>query len=402
MIITESRYITIEKLSALLLTTFVLLQSCEQPEIVATAIKLSMNELILEKEANDTLAVTFTPANASDKSLTWTSLNPDVATVADGVVVGVEAGSTEILVSNGELTDKCKVTVVISATTVTLNKESVELSIGSIKYLTATVTPSNTTDIVEWSSSAENIATIKDGVVTAVAVGSSIITATAGTQTAKCKVVVKEPFIIEAVDMGLSVKWANANLGAEGPGDYGDYYAWGDVETYYLCQDPFLWKEGKEEGYVWSLYKWGDAQNGLLTKYNTDAAYGTKDNRTVLDPEDDAAHVTLGGGWRMPTAKEMEELRTKCEWTRVTENGVYGYRVTGLNGNSIFLPAAGRLCGTKITYAGVSGYYWSSSLDLVYDRYPSLAVGVSLSSVDVNWCACSRCWGLSVRPVSEQ
>ena len=106
-----------------------------------------------------------------------------------------------------------------------------------------------------------------------------------------------------------------------------------------------------------------------MTKYSTDSFYGTVDNKTVLDLEDDAAYVNMGAEWRMPTYDEQEELRNNCTWTWTTQSGTEGYRVTGPNGKSIFLPAAGSidesgLSGTDPDGDGADSYgdYWSASL----------------------------------------
>ena len=139
----------------------------------------------------------------------------------------------------------------------------------------------------------------------------------------------------EYVDLGLSVKWATCNMGASSPEEYGDYYAWGETET--------------KSTYDWNTYKWCKGSENTLTKYCTDSDYGTVDNKTVLDPEDDVAHVKWGGNWRMPTDAEIEELRENCIWKWTTQNGKNGYKVTSKkNGNSIFLPLRR---DTAFTYA---------------------------------------------------
>ncbi len=189
------------------------------------------------------------------------------------------------------------------------------------------------------------------------------------------------------VDLGLpsGLLWATCNVGADIPEDYGDYFAWGETAT--------------KDDYDWSTYKWcnGDWGNLVLTKYCTDSYYGTVDNKTVLDPEDDAAHVNRGGDWRMPTTEEWIELHDKCTWTWTTLGGKNGYCVTGSNDKFIFLPAAGYRPGTVVSNAGSGGYYWSSSL---YSSDPSDAYFMGFDSGFVypqyyN----SRYYGLSVRPV---
>lgn len=212
--------------------------------------------------------------------------------------------------------------------------------------------------------------------------------------------------IPEAVDLGLSVKWASFNLGASSPEGYGDYYAWGETEPYYLpghaYDGPFCdWKDGKSAGYNWDSYKWCNGWSSTLTKYNTSSSYGTVDNKTVLEPKDDVAHVKLGGKWRMPTDAEWTELREKCTSTWTTNyngTGVKGRIVTATNGNSIFLPAAGRRYSTNLYNAGSYGYYWSSSL---HTDGPSYAWYVYFYSDFVIRYYYYRYLGISVRPVSE-
>ena len=202
--------------------------------------------------------------------------------------------------------------------------------------------------------------------------------------------------IPKSIDLGLSVKWASFNLGASSPEEYGDYYAWGETEPYYISQDPLVWKEGKESGYAWSSYKWCMGDWNMMTKYCNDSYYGYNgfsDTKTVLDLEDDAANVNLGSKWRMPTDAEWTELREKCTWTWTLQNGVNGWLVTASNGNSIFLPSADY---RRDIYFGTDGGYWSSSLDT---SYPSFAWSVSFVFNSVLRDYNLRCLGFSVRPV---
>ena len=188
----------------------------------------------------------------------------------------------------------------------------------------------------------------------------------------------------EAVDLGLSVKWATFNVGATKPEEYGGYYAWGETE--------------EKENYSWSTYKWYNGSYGTLTKYCTNSTYGTVDNKTILDPEDDVAHVKWGGNWRMPTTEEQQELIYNCSWEWTTLNGVSGYKVTGPNGNSIFLPAAGYRSGADAYGRGYSGNYWSGSLS---SDGSSDAYGLGFSDGYYDWSIDSRYFGRSVRPVSK-
>ena len=192
----------------------------------------------------------------------------------------------------------------------------------------------------------------------------------------------KVPF--EAVDLGLSVKWAAYNVGATKPEEYGGYYAWGEIE--------------EKEDYSWETYKWCNGSYDTMTKYCTNSNNGTVDNKTVLDPEDDVAHVKWGGDWRMPTKAEQDELRNNCTWAWATQNGVNGYKVTGPNGNSIFLPAAGYRYGTDVYDGGDYGRYWSGSLNSYYSFD---AFNLYFYDYNFDWNLYNRSFGRSVRPVSK-
>ncbi len=189
----------------------------------------------------------------------------------------------------------------------------------------------------------------------------------------------------EYVNLGLSVKWATCNVGATTAEGYGDYYAWGETDT--------------KRTYDFDTYKWCKGDWNAITKYCTDSEYGTVDNKKTLSTTDDVAHVKWGGNWRMPTRAELDELRTKCEWTWTTKNGVRGYRVTGPNGNTIFLPAAGyRLRSVELYGAGETGCYWSSSL---YESNQNVAISLTVYSHGVRCDGSTniRYNGESVRPV---
>ncbi len=207
----------------------------------------------------------------------------------------------------------------------------------------------------------------------------------------------------EAIDLGLSVKWASFNLGATKPEEFGNYYAWGETEP--------------KEDYSWSTYKWCRGTESTLTKYclNLDYGYnGYSDDNTILDPEDDAATVNLGGNWRMPTMSEWHELINNCTWTKTTQNGKVGYlgisKITGYTNQSIFLPAAGAYGGT--TYYGLFdgdegfGYYLTSLLN-PFEPCNALGSGFIFWSdyqgdsyfdeeIEDEF---TRCVGVSVRPV---
>ena len=206
------------------------------------------------------------------------------------------------------------------------------------------------------------------------------------------------------VDLGLSVRWAEYNVGAFNPEDYGDYFAWGETEPYYdagLAQDnpQTHWKDNKAAGYDMSTYKYCKGSTITLTKYCNRSEYGYNgfaDNKTTLDPEDDVAHVKWGGSWRMPTKEELEELRDSCTWVFTTRNNVKGYVISsnkpGYTERSIFLPTSGNRIDTNLYNVGVEFGLWSNSINT--DR-PSLAWILSYKTMDY----IGRGFGFSVRPV---
>ena len=189
------------------------------------------------------------------------------------------------------------------------------------------------------------------------------------------------------VDLGLSVKWATCNVGALKPEDYGDYYAWGEIDT--------------KSSYTWTNYRFrtsGDSYSNVqFSKYNTSSSYGTEDNNTSLEMSDDVARQKWGGSWRMPTKDEFAELLNNCTWTQTTLNGVNGYRVTsnkfGYTDRSIFLPSAGWRYNTDLRFVGSSGNYWSSSLDTGRPYYALILNSGHFTS------GSDRSLGQSVRPV---
>jgi uncharacterized protein YjdB len=164
--------------------------------IAVESVSLSPTELTLTEGENASLAFTISPSNASIKDVTWKSNSTSVATVSQsGRVDAVSVGTAQITVTteDGKKTATCTVTVkakVIPVTGVSLNKTSMALLIGGTEKLTATVSPSNATNKnVTWSSSNSSVATVdSNGNVSAIKVGTAIITVTAedGGKTATC------------------------------------------------------------------------------------------------------------------------------------------------------------------------------------------------------------------------
>lgn len=189
---------------------------------------------------------------------------------------------------------------------------------------------------------------------------------------------VDESAVADAIDLGLSVKWASCNVGADSPEDYGDYFAWGETTTKSSYSNSSSLLSDVLDISISGLKSLGiiDA-NGNLT-----AAY-------------DAATVNWGDEWRMPTSDEIKELVNNCTWRWTTQNGVYGYKVVGPNGNSIFLPAAGNHDDTEVSYRGSYGYYWSATPRGEYIWVYSLYFSNSNYSNNTNF----DFYGFTVRPV---
>ena len=215
----------------------------------------------------------------------------------------------------------------------------------------------------------------------------------------------------EYVDLGLSVKWATCNVGADSPEGYGDYFAWGEILPYYADgysqESPCThWRESMTtgagntvltSGYAWKSYSQGGSS--IFAEWTTPPYDATT---KILKSDYDAATADWGSGWRMPTKEEWKALydNTTNAWTDNFNNtGVAGRVFTSKTDSSkfIFLPAAGYRNGTSLSYAGSGGYYWSSSLstDSPNDAYFMYFYSGGVHPQDGS----SRCNGFSVRPV---
>ena len=187
----------------------------------------------------------------------------------------------------------------------------------------------------------------------------------------------------EAIDLGLTVKWATKNIGSSAPEEYGSYFSWGEIIPKTTLD--------------WENYKWYNMSSGIFTKYNNTYTYGHVDNKTILDTSDDAARINWGGSWRIPTKEEVEELYNYCIWTWIDIDGVKGYKVTSkVNGNSIFLPAAGYFRQNILYTAGTHSVYWLNLLNTDDPDY-SLVSEFNMDYMDItNY---ERYYGLPIRPV---
>ena len=372
------------------------------------------------------ISASVIPTNYTPNTVSWYSTNTAVATVSGGTVTTVAPGECDIIANCATLQAICHVTVTSTRVTITLDKHEAKVLPNHMLTLTATCSPmptdltvmssDNTIAMPRLINGSIQVLGLKEGTAT-ITVGS--VDGTANTDAcivtvcteigdsnrdgyvnisdvtllidyllnsndnginltnADCnkdgKVNISDvttlidyllsglwpwspPHDADWVDLGLpsGTLWATMNVGASIPEDYGDYFAWGETEP--------------KESYSWSTYKWCNGSDHTMTKYCTDSNYGTVDNKTELDLEDDAAYMNWGSSWRMPTTEQQKELVMNCNWTWTTSNGVNGYLVTGPNGNTLFFPAVGLRGYTNINGTGECGYYWSSTLFPVYSN----------------------------------
>lgn len=282
-----------------------------------------------------------------------------------------------------------------------LSQTSAEIEKGETLQLTATVLPEDADDkSVTWESTNSMAAKVDaNGLVTGTGKGRTniICRAADGSEVwAECQVKVNAEIVPgnhEYVDLGLptGTLWATTNVGADAPEEYGFYYAWGETEP----KDDYTWVTYKwmTEGYSdWTginKYTFDDEQTGAVW-YDVSGNF-IGDGLTELLPEDDAATVNWGSQWQMPSIAQFQELidNTTAEYKEL--NGVWGYLHTGTNGNSIFLPNAGRYDGTSISAGSCN--YWTRETKDCSDYGGSYYE----SAVTYN----SRLYGYSIRPVRK-
>ena len=290
----------------------------------------------------------------------------------------------------------------ILVSSIELNETSLTLNVEETALLKATVHPEYADNKkVWWESSDANVARVSiGGLVMAFGPGTCTITCHADDESdveAECQVTVLASH--EYVDLGLpsGTLWATCNVGADDPEDYGDYFAWGETQP--------------KSDYSWSSYKWmteGQANWQYINKYTFEDNQKTGcwydgdtfigDGKKELLPADDAATANWGSNWQTPSIEQCEELMneayTTATWT--TQNGVAGMKITGKNGNSIFLPAGGSMNGTSLVNDGNNAQYWSRSL---YARYSDYGFNMFASSNAFDKTGISRYYGHCIRPV---
>lgn len=192
----------------------------------------------------------------------------------------------------------------------------------------------------------------------------------------------------DVVDLGLSSKYATCNLGATSPEESGDYFAWGELETKSIFNtDNYLYFAKRN-------YKYG--REGDCSRLDPTII-------TILNPEDDLAHLRLGGTWRLPSLTDIAELHDNCTWRWTTRKGVKGYfissKVEGYTDHSIFLPAAGFGLNSETINACKSCYYWTSYL---YNQNALHAIATVFDQhILIRYLPFIRYAGLTIRPVCD-
>lgn len=283
----------------------------------------------------------------------------------------------------------------VNVDSIELSSNEIYLAQGETKELEYFIYPSIYQDLeVVWNSDNPGVAEVDEkGVVTGIALGSATVSVAMKDQPlvyASCSVQVG---VQGAVDLGLSVLWASCNIGAETPEDYGNYYAWGELQPKFL--------------YDWDHYQFVVPGDMTITKYCTLEGFsvdGNPDNKAVLESADDVATKELGGKWRVPTKRDWNEIWSSplldWFWTKHIKNGVSirGCEVVNkTTGARIFLPYAGYIRNTTLLEENEVGNYWTANIDT---GYPLCAFGCDLT-VD-NWYTYQRFQGMPVRAVCDK
>lgn len=293
-----------------------------------------------------------------------------------------------------------------AVTSIALSQESITIGRNETYQLSATILPEDA-DVKDlaWESSDASIAIVDEtGLVTAVALGSCTITASTidgSDLSAQCQVKVGDDTHgavngHEYVDLGLpsGTLWATCNVGAETAEDYGNYYAWGetDYKTEYVWDNYMHWKRSDDYRYL------------TIYRYCLSEQYGNVDNLIELLPEDDAATANWGEGWQMPSGEQIGELMDPNYVTRTLLYNDPEYPAgvlftSKINGNTIFLPAAGLYDGANNPNSGIYTYCWSRTLANISTSACILGLRVtSVGTVNTVY----RYYGLPVRPVCVQ
>lgn len=344
-------------------------------------LQLSATKLSLVEGSSGTVEIT-----AGSGEYGVTNLNGDKAKATlNGTTITIEAlsvGDAKVVVT--DMKSGLKVTIEISVTQktvypeLTLSKQEVHLNVGETGQIEIT-SGTGSYSIGKYDTNVAKV-TINGSTITinALSIGNTPVTITdkGSGKTATFGIAVKKPSIYDkdAVDLGLSVKWAKMNVGAVSEEDYGEHYAWGETES--------------KSYFSWSSYAYCNGTPSTITKYNS------HDGKTSLEPADDAANIVMGGDWYTPTKAEMDELKDRCQWKLETLNGEKVYRVTGPNGKSIVLPLGGNKTEDTWNNLGSMGCYSVSTLSS-----EKTALGLSCHGETREYKDYQRYIGLSIRAV---
>ena len=329
--------------------------------------------------ANDLKSITLSAAantSTTERTATVTITAGEATTTITVVQAGLYLSVTPTEVSFGTAASKRIVSVNTNAPTLD--------AVSTAAWLTATV--ANDLKSITLSAAANTATAERTATVT---ISGSGLTATLSVKQAAYTDTdplglcpdTNHPHVI---DMGIGVKFACCNVGADTPSDYGYYFAWGETMP--------------KSTYNSSTYEWCNGSYDTLTKYCTNSNYGTVDSLSQLEFTDDAACAVMGGTWRMPTTAELDALSNNCTWTWISEGGHNGYLVTASNGHKLFLPAAGWRSGASCSGWDSYGYYWSSALDTFNSNFGQSLYFHSGSHSTSNF---NRYYGRSIRAVTE-
>ena len=317
-----------------------------------------------------------------------TNLNSDKAKATlNGTTITIQAlaiGEAKVVVTDMKTGQKIIIEVTVTQGTtypdIALSSQEVYLNVGDTEQIEVT-SGSGSYSVWVYAPEVANV-TVNGKTITikALSLGSTIVKVTdevtKKTTTFGIAVIPPSAYDKYAVDLGLSVKWSQINVGAVSVEDWGEHYAWGETES--------------KSYFSWSSYDLCNGTESTITKYNS------HDGKTILEPSDDAATVVMGRNWRTPTLTEMQELVNRCKWTQETLNGVKGMRVTGPNGNSIFLPFGGQMSEDVLHHSDTTGYYYVSNLSSDGEKYAPALVCYGNKQEFVPH---ARFFGLSIRPV---
>lgn len=385
--------------------------------IPVSSVTINKTELELFEGETESLVATVLPNNATDKKVSWSSSDTAIATVDDsGLVTAVGEGSATITAKVGDKDSTCHVVIKHSPIFIREDDHGHLLREGESVTLAITVEPAEARSRLIWvSTNPELVSVDKTGKVTAIkykrGCRTAYVDARIGNAFCRWEVSVERAVPKGAIDIGLRIVrndntmyhlfFAECNLGASSLEGFGSYYSWGETET-------------KDSYWKWN-YKLGDYDGNkkdyLIHKYCRSPYIwngpGEPDGKTILDPEDDVAHVILGGDWRMPTVEEWEELirytsNSHLTWTE--KGGVRGYEVefaspSYYNCKTLFLPAAGHNIEDKTIEKNSTVYLWCSELasddrcaKVVHVYMKNKSPHIEISNVP-------RSYGLPVRPV---